>query len=148
MNKLIIGINDEDYPRTPQGDEITEQYWLGIESAINKCGDRFLELWRDYKHYPVMNHSKRNHCNTDFDICRLKFGEIPFAINVVIFYDNIQADAQKGVFHLNINSYYQTMPVNLFVTVERLRFINSKWIEKKNSIASQLRGANLGVTKT
>jgi len=141
MSRHFPSEKDDDFPLNLHGDKVTEEYWMGIEGAVNTCGDRLRDLWRDYKDYPVTDLSRLEKLSSELNTLRLRFQDIPYAVCIVVFYENLQADDDFNVFNAGISNQYWTMPENIRRTVESLRFINSKFIERKNSIASQLRGS-------
>lgn len=139
MSKNLPSERDDDFPITPDGAKVTDEYLMLIEPSINLCGDRMLDLWRDYKHGNPLDTSKLNQCAEQFEFLMKKFGQIPFAITVTVFYDNLHADEDVNTFNMCVANFFHAMPDSVHLTVERLRYLNTKFIEKRNTIASQLR---------
>lgn len=135
---------DDDFPLTPQGDKLTDEWLMKSEGAINTCGDRLLDIWRDYKHYLPIRTDKYLECGDKISELMTRFGQLPFAICIVVFYENLGGDESINVFNMSIANFFNSMPENVHETVERLRYINTKFLERKRSIMSQLIGDNLG----
>ncbi len=134
---------DDDFPVNPIGDKVTEQYWMGIQGAVNRCGDTYLELWRDYKDYSPLQLNQLDRMSDNLNALMRIYGQVVFGVVVSVFFENLHGDEDLNIFNMGIVNYYHAMPTEIFETVERLRFINSKFIEKSKTIASQLRGDHL-----
>ena len=71
------------------------------------------------------------------------FGDIVFAIIVTIFGSNMEGIKLSSAFDVAISSFYDNIPEELVMTVERLRYINTKFVERKNKLTSRLRGRGI-----
>ena len=129
-------------PQTPDGTPLTEQYWQKIMPIVNKCGDRLLDIFSEYQHISYANTSKLEKCGEDISRLISVYGEVPMAVNIVVFYDG-GCEYGVDVFSANIKIFYNTMDEDMMITVERLRYINTKYQERVNSIAGQLRGRGI-----
>jgi hypothetical protein len=133
-------------PTTPDGAPLDEVYWQKIMGDVNRCGDRFLDLMSEYQHDHFSNTYKLARCADSMDLMMAVYGKVPFAINVVVFYES-GAEVGHDVFCKNIRTYHDTMDEDLMFTVERLRYINTKFQERMKTIAGQLRGRGIAFKK-
>lgn len=117
---------------TPRGDVIDANYWLKILPEVNKCGDRFAELYIEYRDIPATNTQKLEECARRFNTLMLFFGEVPFAVCITVWADNSTKTA--SVFSANIFTFLEEMPTPLQITVERLRYQNARLQKKAGEI--------------
>ena len=122
----------------PDGTELSLDYWQKIMPAVNKCGDSMLDIWRDYKwDYPFTT-TKVERCGDRLKSLHKLYGDVPFAVNVVIFFENLHGE-EVSPFNANIMALHDTMPEQLLITVERLRYLNTKLQSKIKEITGQLK---------
>lgn len=129
-------------PKAPDGTPLDEQYWMKIVPDVNKCGDRLLDLFTEYQHDSYFNTYKLAKCGDAMSMICGVYGDVPFAVNVVVFYDG-GCEFGIDVFSANIKIFFNTMGEDMMMTVERLRYINTKYQERVNTIAGQLRGKGI-----
>lgn len=158
MSDKIIVTRPEDFavdltktPLNSVGDVLDEKYWLGIESAVNKCCERIWNIALEYKDRPLIKMSNEEFASQylekcEEDIFRIAkfFGDTVFAVSLDIYYGKVIGIEHFNVFNWTIANIHSVMKDELLHTVEKLRYINTKWVEKKNrEFASLHRGALL-----
>lgn len=130
-------------PTTPSGDILDEKYWRGIEQDVNRCGERMLDIYRDYKHDSLLNKDKVEKCANEIGSLMKRYNEVVFAVVITIFGENMEGIKISSAFDEAVLSYYDTRTEEMVLTVERLRYINTKFVERKNALLNQLRGEGI-----
>lgn len=118
-----------------EGDNLND--WLIVRESVNKCGSDMYDIMKRYRGVSVLDKGEVERAATDIWNLSKKHGELAFAVCLTVFAGSTAPEASP--FTLSIHSYFEDMPSDVSLKVERMRYHAKKLKEKETRIIKQFK---------
>ena len=121
----------------PGGDEINEAYWMKMIPSVNLCGEKLLDIYLEFRGTNPYHNPKVEEASMKIGSLMKRFGDVPFGVNITVFAEYIPP--LSSAFAVALHSFSEEMPDDIQLTVERLRYLNTRVQNKMKEVTNLLK---------